>query len=493
MTRGGVDRRDFLRRAGLIAGGAAASGGILAACSGKSPTTTFDSVIDHPAKESGIDTVVVLTMENRSFDHLFGWLATDEEYLDAGRRRYGERFRVDGRQDLRYRDPQGKTFETSLLTTNGLEPDPWRGCSHPIPGHGWNSGRAQLRGGFLGAGTGNDEYAIGYFGGDDMPFFRNLARRFTVFDHWHAPLMAGTFPNRQYLHSATSNGRKEDPIPLRVGIFEGPTIWDRLEAASVPARYYDVDLPIITLWGRRMDRFRSGIDDYFTDAAAGRLANFVMVDPGFRGPFRTDDHSWADIRYGQRFVREVFRAFARSPHWERGVFILLYDEWGGFFDHVRPPVVADQRRSLDPDENFGQTGFRVPAVVAAPRAQQTGVHHTRSDHTSVLRFLEWRFLGAPARGPGDGAPRWWLTTRDRHASNLGAALSAGTPEPDIGFDLAMDLASGSPPCEVSTLGGLEAVPGAAVGSSSEWAADEELQSLTRPVYPEISAPPWILP
>lgn len=268
---GPVDRRTFLRRAGLVATGAAASGGVLAACSGKSPTTTFDSVIDHPARESGIDTVVVLTMENRSFDHLLGWLATDEEYLDNARRRNGGGFRIDGRQDLTYRDPKGRPFATSLLTTNGLEPDPFRGCTHPIPGHGWESGRAQLSGGFLGAGTGNDEYAIGYYRGDDVPFTRHLARRFTVFDHWHAPLMAGTFPNRQYLHSGTSDGRKEDPIPLRVGIFEGPTIWDRLAAAKVPARYYYTDLPIITLWGRRMDRYRSTLADYFTDAAAGHL------------------------------------------------------------------------------------------------------------------------------------------------------------------------------------------------------------------------------
>ena len=129
---------------------------MLAACSGKSPTTTFDSVIDHPAKESGIDTVVILTMENRSFDHMLGWLATDAEYLDLARRRNGPNARVDGRQDLRYHDPRGRSFPTSLLTTNGLEADPWRGCAHPIPGHGWNSGRAQLRSGFLGTGTGND-------------------------------------------------------------------------------------------------------------------------------------------------------------------------------------------------------------------------------------------------------------------------------------------------------------------------------------------------
>jgi phospholipase C len=304
--------------------------------------------------------------------------------------------------------------------------------------------------------------------------------------------MAGTFPNRQYLHSATSDGRKEDPTPLRVGIFEGPTIWDRLTAANVSARYYDVDLPIISLWGRRMDRYRASIHDYLEDAAAGTLPSFAMVDPGFRGDWRTDDHSWADIRYGQRFVREVFRAFAQSPQWERGLFVLIYDEWGGFFDHVRPPVVPDARRAADPENDFGQTGFRVPAIVASPRAAPGGVDHTRSDHTSVLRFLEWRFLGAPARGPG-GSGRWWLSTRDRYAHNLGATLTATDPDPDPAFDLDAHLAPGGPACAYPPWGTAPLPPGNAVGASAEWEADEELQSLTRPVVPDVNAAPWLLP
>ena len=104
-------RRDFLRRAALLTGAAVAAPAGLAACaSGKVPTTTFDSVIDHPAAESGIDTVVAVVMENRSFDHMLGWLATDAAYLDAGRRRYGASFRVDSRQDLVYRDPHDRPF-----------------------------------------------------------------------------------------------------------------------------------------------------------------------------------------------------------------------------------------------------------------------------------------------------------------------------------------------------------------------------------------------
>lgn len=484
----GTSRRAFLRRAGLVATGAAVAPSVLAACgSGRAPSTTPDAVIDHAPADSGIDTVVVVTMENRSFDHLVGGLATDAAYLDAGRRRYGTGFRVDGAQHQSYPDPEGRRFPTAPLVGNALEADPWRGCSHPVPGHGWNSGRAQMRRGFLGRDTGNDEYALGYFTPQNLPFHLALAQRFTVCDHWHAPLMAGTFPNRQYLHAATSNGRKEDPIPLRPGIFTGETIWDRLRAADVPARYYYTDLPILALWDSHTYDRISVIDDYFADAAAGTLPAFTMVDPGFLGPKRSDDHTYADVRIGQRFLREVFRAFTESEHWERGLFVLTYDEWGGFFDHVRPPRVPDDRASADWYDDFGQTGFRVPTIVASPRAAAGAVDHHRYDHTSILRFLEWRFLGAPARGPR-GSGHWWLTTRDRHANNVGEALWTGRPDPDVGFDLEMALATPTPPCGpyVST-----PEPGSAAGASGEWDLDQSLVSLTQDRFLPAGSPAWL--
>ena len=80
--------------------------------------------------------------------------------------------------------------------------------------------------------------------------------------------------------------------------------------------------------------------------------------------------------------------------------MLTYDEWGGFFDHVAPPILPDLRASANDEENFGQAGFRVPTVLASPYARPGFVDHTQYDHTSILRFLEWRFLGAPPRGPG---------------------------------------------------------------------------------------------
>jgi phospholipase C len=115
--------------------------------------------------------------------------------------------------------------------------------------------------------------------------------------------------------------------------------------------------------------------------------------------------------------------------------IVNYDEWGGFFDHVPPPVVPDDHASPVDEDNFGQLGFRLPVLLLSPYARPGYVDHRLYDHTSVLRFLEWRFLGAPAEGPdpsATGGP-WWLTTRDRYSNNIGASL-VGTPESDARLD-----------------------------------------------------------
>jgi phospholipase C len=483
-----MERREFLKRAGLIAGAVTVGGGVTTACTGKSPgdSLSFDSILDHGPAESGIDTVVVVMMENRSFDHYLGWLAYDDVYLDAGRRLYGDGFKVLGDNRLEYKDPRGREIPTAHLVTSVQEPSPFRGCDHPIPGHGWNSGRAQRDNGFVGKDTGNDEYALGYFEGDDLLFYQAMTRRFTTCDRWHSSLLAGTFPNRMYLHSATSQGRKEDPIPLEVGIFTAETIWDRLAKADVPARYYYTDLPILTLWGPRYYDRISPIDDFFTDAQDGSLPNFVMVDPSFRGELRADDHPQGDVRLGQRFAREVFKAFTQSKQWERGLFVLVYDEWGGFFDHRPPAQFADDRASADNENDFGQGGFRVPALVASPIAAPGAIDHTLFDHTSIMRFLEWRFLGAPAEGPGRDGKRWWLTKRDRNAQNIGRVLGLETPDPDLGFDIDLELPSFAGECKNPP-----PIPGTGIGGPGEAPLSEELTRLTAERFPDANAKPWI--
>ncbi|HEU5149915.1 MAG TPA: alkaline phosphatase family protein [Iamia sp.] len=474
-----MDRRTFLMHAGRAGGFLVLGGAALAACSdddgrgaGRSsgpdgsgggssttaaPSTTdaqgvpAGSILDGPAADSGIDHVVVVMMENRSFDHWLGWLGGDETWLEQGRSRYGGDFGVTADLDQVFADPTGQEVSTQHLLELLDGGNPWRGCGHPDPGHGWDHGRVQRDHGFLADGSRNDPFALGYYLGDDLPFTSRLARRFTVCDHSFASLLGPTYPNREYLHSGQSGGQKTNYLPLDEGGFTWETIWDRLDAAGVPHGYFYTDLPTTLLWGTRMTPWASLVDDYFSRCEEGTLPAVSFVDPGFLGGSRTDNHPHGDVRAGERFVRDVFAAFARSPHWERGLFVLTYDEWGGFFDHVAPPTFADDRASDDDAEDFGQAGFRIPTVLASPYCRPGSVDSRVYDHTSVLRFLEWRFLGAPPEGTGgDG---WWLTTRDRNALNLGASLVT-EPTTELDLDLDVAIAPESPACAEDTAEGL---------------------------------------
>jgi phospholipase C len=285
---GGLPRRDFLRAAGAVAGGVAFGG--RNALGALRPTTRRKQakgpqgrLLDAQPSDCPIDTVVVLMMENRSFDHYLGWLGRDDEYLDEGRRRWGSKFRVDGKIHFAYVDGDGKRHRTYHLTRRGAEPHPYRGCGHPIPGHGWYAGRVELADGFLAAGTGNDPYAIGYYLADDLPIHAHLARRFTVHDRSFASLLAGTFPNRQYAYTAQSGGEREDPGPLVPGMYKTATIFDKLLERQVPFTAYHTDVPILALWGERFDPYIRPVDDYFEACANGTLANVVFITPGLHG------------------------------------------------------------------------------------------------------------------------------------------------------------------------------------------------------------------
>jgi phospholipase C len=458
-----VERREFLR-AGLALGGAVALGGCRLLPRPPSHRAIRHSILDGPPAQSGIDTIVVVMMENRSFDSYLGWLARDEHYLEAGRSRYGRRFAVGGRSFQSFPAPDGTAVDTYRRVTFA-DPDPWRACGHPDPGHGWDAGRAQRDGGFLAPGSGNDVFALGYFEGDDLPVYDALARRFVICDRWHASVLGPTYPNREYLLSGQSGGNKSNTFPTGDG-FPWDTIVDRLARAGVSTADYATDLPPLALWGSRMQPYLRTIADYHEDAAAGRLPTVSFVDPGFLGDARSDDHPHGDPRAAQRFVRDTFAAFARSPQWRNGLFVLTYDEWGGFFDHVRPPHLPDDRASEVDADDFGQAGFRVPTILASPRALPGAVDHARYDHTSVLRFLEWRFLGAPARGSHARTP-WYLTARDRSAKNPGELLSAEYLDPELYFDPDLAVPDPSAGC-----GGTETLSTLAAASDepSPWEA-----------------------
>ncbi len=440
-----LNRRDFLRTTAAL--GAAGMVGRFAG-DAEARRLPGGSILDLPAAAAPIDTVVVMMMENRSFDHYLGWLANDEAYLEEGRQSWGQRFRVDGSTDEAYPRPDG-TLVSTFPQLDASESNPWRGCGHPDPGHGWTSGRRQRDDGFLAQGSGNDEFALSWYRAEDLAFYAAISRRFTVCDRYHCSILGPTFPNREYLHSGQSGGIKNNAFPMEVGYplgFTWPTIWDKLALAGVPARYYYVDLPVVALWGARLVPFATPLAGYFEDAAAGTLPRVVFLDPGFLGDTRTDEHPHGDVRDGQRLVQACVKAFVESPHWERGVFLLTYDEWGGFYDHVRPPRLRDDRATArNDDENFGQAGFRVPTRVLSPFARQNFVDHRVYDHTSILRFLEWRFLGAPAEGKGRRNDAWYLTSRDRHARNIGWSLRPDQPDPEFDADVGADPGT-SPGC-----------------------------------------------
>jgi phospholipase C len=466
-----VDRRTFLKRAAMI-GGAAAVGPRIPNAFGapdlasKVTGTVANvegfarSLVNQPASRSPVDTIVVLMMENRSFDHYFGWLPSDEQYMEAGRSRYGAGFSVDGRLDLAYPDPAtGELVDVYHLPTHHGEDDPFRGCGHPDPGHGPVQGRAQRDGGFLAVDSGNDAYALGYYLADDLPTYAPLARHFTVFDRYHCSLLSSTYPNRLYLMAAQTDGAMDPPLPVAQLGFDYPSIYDRLLRAGVSCANYTTDLPTSLFFGPRSLPVIRPIAGFFADAALGTLPHVTFVDPGFMSGWRTDDHPHGDMRVAQRFVHNIVRALHDSPQWRRSALFITYDEWGGFFDHVAPPLLPDAHASPVDLDNFGQAGFRLPVLAVSPYARPGYVDHTLYDHTSILRFIEWRFLGAPATGPGGSG--WWLTERDRRANNIGAALVSTAQADDFHPDPQPAIPLGSIPCkgqwfqDVPVLGDLE--------------------------------------
>ena len=380
-----------------------------------------------------IDTFVVLMMENRSFDHYFGWHP-----------------RADGKNaGLAYPDINGVQHETHHLT-----PD-FQGCGFRDPDHGWNGGRHQYNRGALDGfyqgnkdGTGSDEFAIGYYEKADLGFIPHVADAFTLYDRYFCSLMASTFPNRHYQVSAQSGGQKNNALPIvddpdSIG-FEWETIFDRALKRGVSVGYYVNDLPVPALYGLRGLAWVRPAIQFYADAASGTLPNVCFIDPPFLDGgggqgISADEHPHGDVRLGQAFMSDVAHAFIAGPQYERGAMFINYDEWGGFFDHVRPKRVPDDRANRkDISEDWGLTGFRIPAVAVSPYARGGVVSHMTATHESILKLISYRY------GLG------YLNKRHRYASNIGRSFDftnadlepPGLPDPNAILATPCGLQSG---------------------------------------------------
>jgi phospholipase C len=355
-------RRDFLKRTAVTAGLAASMGLVLDPDTLVAEAARRQREVALPSPRNlPIDTFVVLMMENRSFDHYLGWLPG-----------------ADGRQaGLQFTDNQGRTFPTHRLQTD------FQGCALLDPDHSWAGGRAELDGGkmdgFLRADS--DTFAIGYYTADDLPFTPHMAQAFTAFDRFFCSILSSTYPNREYMHAGQSYGKTDNSLPSGSG-FPDSTIFAALSNAGVSNHYYYTDIPVSALWGSAGLSRSSQVQNFYEQAAAGTLPAL---------------------------------SFMASPQFKRGALFVIYDEWGGFFDHVVPPRVPDLRTSTNLMQDYGQMGFRIPAVMVSPYARRGHVDHSIYGFESILKMIRYRY-GLPP-----------LTPRDLYANNIAAAFDFASP------------------------------------------------------------------
>jgi phospholipase C len=360
-----------------------------------------------PPEAAGFEHVIVVMMENRSFDHFLGWMPG-----------------ANGQQaGLVYTDSKGVPHPT-----HPLAPD-YQGCGFLDPGHSYGDGRVQydngaadgwLRDGSDESDTNpkqaNDIYAVGYYGKGDLPFLAPAGQAFTVCDNYFAGILSATYPNRFYMHAAQTDRLSNTSATSTL-----PTIWSRLEEKGLSGRYYFSDVPFLALWGTRYASISKPFSQFMIDAANGTLPNVAYIDPRFEDEgsgTSGDDHPHADIRNGEVFLNQIYDAVRTSPNWSKTVLIINYDEWGGFYDHVPPPLAPIPPESAKAGDKDGRLGFRVPCVIISPFAKRGAIPHEQFDHTSILTMIEWRF-GLPP-----------LSVRDKTANNLADALDFSAPNLD---------------------------------------------------------------
>lgn len=360
---------------------------------------------------AGLTTIVIVCMENRSYDHYLGARSLLEGKPGDGLRpemanpdRAGQMVRVFRAGAACVADP----------------PHGWR-SSHEQWGEGRNDGFVKA---YQEEGAPGPE-VMGYLTRAELPVTWALADAGTTCDRWFCSVMGPTWPNRMYLHSGQSGGLSSNTLPTGAGGFTWPSIYHRLDEAGVPWAYYYSNIPFVPLWRdigeRDKARIRRVEHDFFDDAEAGTLPNVVFIDPAF---YLNDDHPPLPPVLGQQFLAAIYNALAASPQWPNILLVVTYDEHGGFYDHVPPPRSADDRAA----DGFDQLGFRVPTVIAGPYVKPGFVSSVVYDHTSVLAQIRQMFSLRP------------LGARDAAASDLsdvidGERLAARSPLPPVALPL----------------------------------------------------------
>ena len=270
----------------------------------------------------------------------------------------------------------------------------------------------------------NGHRTMGYYDGNDLPYYYFLASNFATSDRWFTPIMSRTQPNRLYMLAGTSAGHAYPPPPTAPPM-NIPTIFDELQTAGISWKVYVVDLTLANppkqdsainffTVSTKFPGNIVGIDQFQKDLDAGTLPSVAYIEPGYvvgldEHPGGDDSSPGAQIQFGAQFVSTLINGLMKSSSWKDSVFILTFDEGGGFYDHVQPqPTVSPDGippQDLPPGDlcttttgptcDFVYTGFRVPLIVISPFSKKNFVSHTVADYTAWLRLVETRFSLPP--------------------------------------------------------------------------------------------------
>jgi len=256
----------------------------------------------------------------------------------------------------------------------------------------------------------NGKRVMGYYDETDLPYYYFMATQFAVSDRWFSAVMSNTPANRMYAVAATSRG----VINTALTQARVPTIFDELDKAGISWKNYVQDYPKgsslrpFPIYAKSVGTKIVPMGDYFADLTNGNFPQVAFIERDSREGL--DEHPGAgnSVQKGAAYVAGIIGAFMSSSAWKDSVFFLVYDEGGGFYDHVPPvktvspdailPILSPNDTCAampGPTCDFVYTGFRIPNLVISPFAKEHYVDHTPIDTTAILRFIEIRF-GLPS-------------------------------------------------------------------------------------------------
>jgi phospholipase C len=295
--------------------------------------------------------------------------------------------------------------------------------------------------------THDPERIMKCFTPDQVPVITTLAQNFAVCDRWFSSIPGPTWPNRFFIHAASSGGLDDSPSNLQTVTstllngyrFENGTIYDRLEDACFDWTVFMGDefpqvFAISGMTDRRLEGHFEDMDNFAETVNDPDFSTpYIFIEPNYGNVLPTtpedftcgnSQHPLDDVTRGERLIKEVYETIRNSPHWNESLLLVLYDEQGGFFDHAKPPpTVAPGDVISDMSNNhhsftFTQLGVRVPSVVISPLILANQIDHKIYDHSSLLATVEQLYSLKP------------LTNRDGQANNLAHLLSLSTPRTD---------------------------------------------------------------